>query len=169
MKVAGVEAVPYALRFNEPYVTARGRLERREMVMVRLRADEGLEGLGEAVPLSLRGGASVAAIMREIRESIEPRLAAIDPDEDPASAIESIASGASRPAAAAIEIAGLDLAGKLAGLPVWRLLGAEGAAPVACNATLVAGPPKAVAADARRWSSRGFATFKLKVGVPGDV
>ena len=33
-----------------------GRLERREMVLLRLRCEEGLSGLGEAVPLSLRGG-----------------------------------------------------------------------------------------------------------------
>ena len=35
-----------------------GRLERREMVLLRLRSDDGLIGLGEAVPLSLRGGAA---------------------------------------------------------------------------------------------------------------
>jgi O-succinylbenzoate synthase len=33
----------------------------------------------------------------------------------------------------------------------------------------VAGPPSAVASDAERWLEHGFSTFKLKVGVPGDV
>ena len=41
--------------------------------------------------------------------------------------------------------------------------------PVECNATLVAGEPAAVAADAERWASEGFSTFKLKLGVGDDV
>ena len=56
VRIASVEVIPYALPFREPYVTARGRLERREMVLLRLRSEDGLTGLGEAVPLSLRGG-----------------------------------------------------------------------------------------------------------------
>ena len=56
VRIASVEVIPYALPFREPYVTARGRLERREMVLLRLRSDDGLIGLGEAVPLSLRAG-----------------------------------------------------------------------------------------------------------------
>ena len=36
-----IEVVPYWLPFKEPYVTARGRLTRREMVLLRIRdADE---------------------------------------------------------------------------------------------------------------------------------
>ena len=38
-----------------------------------------------------------------------------------------------------------------------------------CNATLVAGEPEAVAANAREWACPGFDTFKLKVGMDGDV
>jgi o-succinylbenzoate synthase len=169
MRITSIEAIPYALPFKEPYVTARGRLERREMVLVRLRTDEGVEGLGEAVPLSLRGGPSLEEIDREIRDSIEPKLAGIDLEADPLSAVTPIASGLSRQTAAAIEIARLDLAGKLAGVPLWRLLGAARAKPVSCNATLVAGPPNAVASDAEGWAERGFSSFKLKVGVPDDV
>ncbi len=67
MRIVGVDAVPYALPFRDPYVTARGRLERREMALLRLRTDQGIQGLGEAVPLSLRGGASLSEIVRELR------------------------------------------------------------------------------------------------------
>jgi L-Ala-D/L-Glu epimerase len=167
MAIAVVEAVPYALRFREPYVTARGRLERRELVLVRLRSDEGPEGLGEAVAMSLRGGADAAALAREIEEMAAPAL--VGADLRGASAASLDLSGMSAPARAAVEVARLDLAAKLAGMPMWQLLGSESAGPVRCNATLVAGPPAAVAADAERWAERGFSTFKLKVGVPGDV
>src|SRR5215211_4056110 len=115
MKVAGVEAVPYALPFREPYVTARGRLERREMVLVRLRADEGLEGLGEAVAMSLRGGTDAPALAREISDVAAPALVSTEvgtglPGLPPA--------GLSPPARAAVEIAALDLAAKLANVPL---------------------------------------------------
>jgi L-Ala-D/L-Glu epimerase len=152
-RIAAVEAVPYALPFKEPYVTARGRLERREIVLLRVRSEEGLEGLGEAVPLSLRGGApSLAEVLRELE-----KCGGKSHDE------------LSRPARAAVETARADLEAKRMGVPLWRALGARSADPVICNATLVAGPPSAVAADAERWAERGFSTFKLKVGVPGDV
>ena len=81
--IASVDAVPYALPFINPYVTARGRLERRELVLVRLRSDQGVEGLGEAVPLSLRGGASLATVVREIRESVGPSLIGVELDPEP--------------------------------------------------------------------------------------
>src|SRR6476661_860783 len=66
VKIASVEVIPYALPFREPYVTARGRLDRREMVLLRLRDEQGLVGLGEAVPLSLRGGAALAEVVAEL-------------------------------------------------------------------------------------------------------
>ena len=58
MRIERLEVVPYALDFRAPYVTARGRLERRELLLLRLHAD-GVIGIGEAAPLALRGGASL--------------------------------------------------------------------------------------------------------------
>ena len=46
MKIASLEVIPYALPFREPYVTARGRIDRREMALLRVRDDEGRIGLG---------------------------------------------------------------------------------------------------------------------------
>jgi L-alanine-DL-glutamate epimerase-like enolase superfamily enzyme len=178
VKLAEVEVIPYALPFERPYATARGTLERREMMICRLVTDEELVGLGEAVPLSLRGGADLAAVERAIRKGTrrlrradlsdfagsEPTLAAVD------AFIHTVAGRRiAAPAKAAIEMAIFDLAGKASGRPLWSLLGAEEAAPVACNATLVAGPPADVAADAERWAARGFTTFKLKLGTGDDV
>jgi len=169
MRITAVEAVPYALSFREPYVTARGRLERREMVLVRLGTDEGIEGLGEAVAMSLRGASDVASLAREIRERGEPGLVGLEVDPGRAVSAHRIADAMSPAAIAALEVALLDLAARAADQPVWQTLGAGSAKPVVCNATLVAGAPAAVAADAGRWAEHGFETFKLKVGVPGDV
>jgi o-succinylbenzoate synthase len=142
------EVVPYALPFKEPYVTARGRLTRREMVLLRIRDEDGVEGLGEAVPLSLRGGVSIQAVARE--------LEALGSELDPAPA------GLSLPARCALSTALLDLEEKRRGTKGEHV-------PVRCNATLVSGPPAAVAEEAARWAQEGFGTFKLKVGAGEDV
>ncbi len=159
MKIAEVEVVPYALPFREPYVTARGRLERREMVLLRLRSDDGLMGLGEAVPLSLRGGRGLAHVAAEL-ERLGDRGSL---DE---ATLQGDALGLSAPARCAALTALLDLRGRRAA--------AEGSAAqvdaegVECNATLVAGEPTAVAAEASRWAADGFETFKLKLGTGDD-
>lgn len=178
MQVTEVELVPFALPFARPYATARGTLERREMALLRLVTDEGLVGLGEAVPLSLRGGANLADIDRSLRKVArrlrkagiadfagpEPTRAAVD-------AFVYVAAGRRMPAPAkaALEMALFDLAGKASERPLWSLLGADSCEPVRCNATLVSGAPGAVAADAHRWAERGFETFKLKLGAGDDV
>lgn len=143
MRFSSVEVIPYALPFKEPYVTARGVLQRREMVLLRVRDEDGVVGLGEAVPLSLRGGVSLTRVVRELEEWAEAR-------ED---------EGLSAPALCAVATAKADLLGRRAGSG-----GAPGDEAVACNATLVAGEPRAVAAAAERWAADGFTAFKLKLG-----
>jgi o-succinylbenzoate synthase len=160
MRLASVEVIPYALPFKSPYVTARGRLERREMVLLRLRSDDGLIGLGEAVPLSLRGGTALAQVVLELTDLAKR-------DEVDEETLESSALALSAPARCAALTALMDLRGRRA---AGDAAPAEAASqPVKCNATLVAGEPAAVAADAERWAGEGFSTFKLKLGVGDDI
>ena len=156
MRLASVEVIPYALPFKEPYVTARGRLEQREMVLLRLRDENGLVGLGEAVPLSLRGGASLGTVVAEL-EGLGERE---ELDEE---TLRPETSKLSAPARCAALTALLDLRGKTASTA------GESSGAVECNATLVAGEPAAVAADAEGWAAEGFTTFKLKLGAGDDV
>jgi o-succinylbenzoate synthase len=159
VKVASVEVIPYALPFRQPYVTARGRIDRREMVLLRLRSDGGLVGLGEAVPLSMRGGVGLTQIVEELE-----RLGERDSLDE--ATLRGDAVELSPPARCAALTALLDLRGR-------RAADASAAAgqprPVECNATLIAGEPAAVAADALSWAEDGFNTFKLKLGAGDDV
>lgn len=143
MQITSVDVISYALPFREPYVTARGVLLEREMVLLRVRDEDGVVGLGEAVPLALRGGIGLMEVVRELQAWAEGQ-------ED---------EGLSAPALCAVTVARADLLGRRA---------ADGGGgedeAVPCNATLVAGAPKAVAADAERWAADGFTTFKLKLG-----
>jgi o-succinylbenzoate synthase len=176
MRIERVETVPYALPFREPYRTARGELRAREMVLLRLHADDGAEGLGEAVPLSLRGDRPLAEVETELadaaRRIVDLELNADSGDPLAIAVATMIELNAPRrlpgAVAAALESALFDLAAKAAGEPLWQLLGAPEAEPVECNATLVAAEPDAVAAAASAWADEGFTTFKLKLGAGFD-
>src|SRR5262245_8250536 len=161
MRIASVEVVPYALPFREPYVTAAGTLERREMALLRVTSEQGLVGLGEAVPLSLRGGTSLSEVVEELK-----RLGERDSLDEPT--LRGDALSLSAPARCAALTALADLRGRRAAAEHGEGPGAAGP-PIRCNATLVAGEPAAVAADAERWAADGFTSFKLKLGTGDDV
>jgi L-alanine-DL-glutamate epimerase-like enolase superfamily enzyme len=150
-----IEVIPYALPFREPYVTARGRLERRELILVRVADDEGLVGLGETTSLSLRGGRGVSEIAAELE-----RIAALCDGERAGVSTFHLSRELGSPearCALAVAIMDLDL----------RRRDAPEPAPVPCNATLSAGSGGEVAHSALRWRELGFRSFKLKVG-PGE-
>jgi L-Ala-D/L-Glu epimerase len=155
VRLSSVEVIPYALPFEQPYVTARGSLTQREMVLLRVRDEDGVVGLGEAVPLALRGGVGLREVVAELEGWGEAR------DVDRLSA----------PARCAVETALMDLRGRRVGKRLGERVRDEA---VECNATLVAGAPEAVAAEAEKWARAGFTTFKLKLGaetakiVPGE-
>ena len=141
------EVIPYALPFREPYVTSRGRLDRRELILLRLTDSDGVVGLGETTSLSLRGGRALEAIAAELRQTAwdRPYECARSPE-----------------ARCAIATALFDLELRRAG-------GRHHTEPIPVNATLSSGAPGEVAAAASAWAEAGFTTFKLKVGGEGDV
>ena len=155
MRLASVEVIPYALPFKEPYVTATGTLTQREMVLLRLRDADGIVGLGEAVPLSLRGGTALARVVEELET-----LGGHDALDE--AMVRGSAAALSAPARCAALTALLDLRG--------RRVAADGMAsegpcePIRCNATLSAGDPAVVVTAAEHWAADGFSTFKLKLG-----
>src|SRR5690242_7203982 len=165
MRIASVEVVPYALPFAQPYVTARGTLARREMVLLRLRDEDGQTGLGEAVPLSLRGGATLAQVVDELEGLRQGNVlgAAVEAGNVGEAARLPPKLELSAPARCAALTALLDLGERALGI------GAGSPEPIPCNATLVAGEPAAVAEEAQRWAADGYTAFKLKLGAGKDV
>lgn len=151
--------IPYALPFREPYVTARGRLLQREIVLLRIRSEDGLTGLGEGVPMSLRGGDSLEVVVGDLRDWGERALEGV-----------SGVSGMCPPARIAARTALADTEAKRLSVPLHELL-RPGSAPAAveCNATLTAGDPAEVLRQAEAWARDGFTVFKLKLGAGDDL
>jgi len=166
MPISAREVIPYALPFREPYVTARGQLERREMVLLRIRDEDGIVGLGEAVPLSLRGGAALGQVVGELEGVassglLDRALESAEPGDAPRLPAD---LDLSEPARCGALTALLDLSERRASAAP-----EPPPPPVPCNATLVTGEPAAVAEEALRWREEGFSTFKLKLGAGEDA
>ena len=153
-----LEARVETLRMAETFVISRGAADEAEVVLVEIRHG-GVSGYGEATPIE-RYEESAASALAFVRESEELL------GDDPFALEEIGARLAERPgeqaAKAAIDGALHDLCGKLAGLPVWRLLGLPRAGPPT-SWTIWLGEPDDMARRAERVSGR-FKRLKLKLG-----
>ena len=153
------EVVPYALPFRRTYRAAPGALERRELVLLRVTDRNGITGLGEGVPLSLRGGASTEAVVEVLKRW------ALAAEEQ---GLSTLPEGPA-PARCAVATALADLEAKIEGVPLHVLLGGTpDRLEVRCNAAIGADPVEDVATQGELLAAAGFRRFKLKVGVPGD-
>jgi len=135
-----------------------------EIVVVRLRSASGAAGFGEAAPWVVFTGsaeASAAALDRYLRPVVLGR----DPDQLPAIMADAERALVGHPEAkAALETALLDLRGRLAGQPVWALLGGRCRTDIALSISL-ADPDFAADVDLLgRFRAQGGNIVKLKTG-----
>lgn len=171
MRITGCETFPISLPFRAPYITANGTIGSREMAVLRISAEGGMVGYGDAVPMSLRGGPGLDRVLADLDRAAAGTLAGagLEGDADVRTLLAACADrDISSAALAAIDVALLDLLGRATGLPAWQILGAGRVAPVECNGTLGGGEPDAVAADAAELAGRGFRALKIKVGIGDD-
>jgi L-alanine-DL-glutamate epimerase-like enolase superfamily enzyme len=146
------------LRMAETFVISRGASDEAEVVVVEIGHD-GATGYGEANPIERynESAASALAFLQAAEELL---------GDDPF-ALEAIGERLQeRPgeqaAKAAIDAALHDLCGKLAGLPVWKLLGLEREGPPT-SWTIWLGDPDDMARRAEKVRGR-FKRLKLKLG-----
>jgi o-succinylbenzoate synthase len=134
-----------SIPLREPFVTAGGVVQARELALIRLEDDDGNLGFGEGAPLEPYDGVSVDEVWEALRDGPPER-------------------GAPPQARAAWELAELDLQCRRRGRP----LGELGPDQIPVNRTLAAGPPEETAAAAHEGVRAGYSCFKVKVGLPDD-
>jgi L-alanine-DL-glutamate epimerase-like enolase superfamily enzyme len=161
-----IERVTAALR--APFVSARGSVVRRELLLLRLEGRDGGVGFGEAAPLPDYDGVGIERCLDALEDC---RAVLTDSDGDDR---ESLLTECSRlavlpQALAAIDLALWDLAGRRAARPVWRLLGASEPPPLEVNYTVSASDRAGAAAEASAAHNAGYGTLKLKVGTGDDA
>ncbi|MEM8869396.1 MAG: enolase C-terminal domain-like protein [Pseudomonadota bacterium] len=140
-----------------------------DIVVLRLTSEGGTNGFGEASTWSVFTGsaeASFAALDRYIRPLVTGRR--VDERAAIMSTVQHAVAHCTE-AKAALDSALLDLQGRLAGLPVWALLGgkARGTIPLSCS---IANPD--FEADLRlmeRIRADGLRIIKLKTGFQGHA
>ena len=146
---------PSTLRFREPVRAAWGVLAERELLRVRLEADDGLVGLGEAAPLEPYDGVALAAV-RAALDAYAEVLAGLRARTD---ALEACRAERDLPQAlAAVDLALWDLAGRRSGRPVAQLISVEAARSIPVNATIGAEDRAGAAAAAAAAAQADFDT-----------
>lgn len=165
--IVGVEAIPVTIR-RKPEIrlrTAYGVRDSSAVVLVRVRCEDGAEGIGEATGGPAWSGETQRISLAVIRDLLGPAIVGLDP-----SRIERVLqrmAGAVRHhpfAKAAIEMACFDLVGKAAGLPVYQLLGGKYREEIPIRFVVTAAEPERAAEIARGCVQQGFDAIKVKVG-----
>ena len=155
-------------RFGAPFAAAYGELSQRPFLILTLEDANGVLGFGEAAPLEAYDGVSID----HVRAALDDCVPVLRDCEgiDHAGVLAACREVAVLPqAVAAIDLALWDLAGRRAGEPVWRLLGAGDPAPVAVNWTIGAIDRAGAALAAGQARAAGYRCVKVKVGVGDDA
>jgi L-alanine-DL-glutamate epimerase-like enolase superfamily enzyme len=160
-----LDVEPFVLRFREPVRAAWGVLEERQLLRVRLAADDGLVGLGEAAPLEPYDGVALAVVRAALDAYAE--VLADCPEDD---ALEACRAERDLPQAlAAVDLALWDLAGRRSTRPVAQLISIEAARSIPVNATIGAEDRAGASAAAAAAAQADFDTIKVKVGIGDDA
>jgi L-alanine-DL-glutamate epimerase-like enolase superfamily enzyme len=144
------------LELAETFVIARSSQDTAEVVFVEIEHD-GVTGFGEATPIDRYEQSAESAL-----EYVEEHADALSEDPWALEEIEARLPREEFAARAGIDAALHDLQGKLAGLPVWRLLGLRRAGPPT-SWTIWLGDPDDMARRAQGVADR-FNRLKLKLG-----
>lgn len=167
LKITDVEIFLFDLALTSPFRIAIGIMNAANDLLVRIRTDQGIVGLGEACPFPPITGetqATNAAAARTIRDMIVGRdpLAIDDLLRRIGPLVHSNPS-----AVAAFDMALFDILGKVAGLPLFRLLG--GSKNVfETDITTSLDTLEAMTAESKKYADMGYKTLKVKVGLNPD-
>jgi L-alanine-DL-glutamate epimerase-like enolase superfamily enzyme len=171
LRITGVRAWRVELELAEPYEIAYERVERASNVFLALDTDDGVVGHGCAAPDPLVTRETADGVLRAMTETVEPALVGADPLRV-ALALERLREPlAEQPAAlAAVDMALHDLLGKVAGMPLWRLLGGFRDRILTSVTIGILGEEETVR-RARARVDEGFRSLKLKGGadVESDI
>lgn len=167
LKITDVEIFLFDIPLTSPFRIAIGEMSAATDLLVRVRTDQGVTGLGEACPFPPITGetqATNAAAAKAIRDMVIGKdPLAID---DLVRLIGPIVH-ANPSAVAAFDMAFHDILGKVAGLPLFRLLG--GTKNVfETDITTSLDTLEKMTAEAKGYADKGYKTLKVKVGLDPD-
>lgn len=170
MKIADVRTIPLSYRCDKPYMSAAGAQVARHALVVEVETDTGLIGIGEAGS----AGGPLVSTQVVIEHELKPLLLGEDPLR-----IEYLwqkmfqrsrqhgRRGIIMHAISGLDVALWDLVGKVAGLPLYRLLGGyrDRVEAYASGGFYQEGKDvAALAEEAGSYVSQGYRAMKMKIG-----
>ncbi|HZD92019.1 MAG TPA: enolase C-terminal domain-like protein [Pseudolabrys sp.] len=166
LRIRRADAIAIAVPLAKPMLMAAETITHAENLVVRLEAEDGLVGWGEATVAPTMTGDTLPGMVAALRRHLAPLIVGADVGERAELSRRCrqaiVHNGGAK---AAVEIALLDLAGKHYGVPAVELIGGALRRSVA-NMWLLGNPdPAADIAEAKRKVAEGYTYFKLKVGV----
>jgi L-alanine-DL-glutamate epimerase-like enolase superfamily enzyme len=168
MKITSIEAVPVRVPLKKGMWTrtAHGDHVTSDYVIVRVRTDSGLEGLGEATVAARWSGETSESCVATVRTILGPALIGGDPTAvSRARAVMDRALKLNPFTKAAVEMALWDLSGKAAGVPIYQLLGGKVRDVVPTKMMIGAFDLPRVRGLAQEFLAWGVRCLKVKVGI----
>ena len=165
MQIKTIEPIAVSLPMLKPVIMAGEEVRRADNVLVRIEADDGTVGWGEAASAPVMTGETLESIVSAVgylSSALRGREAA-----DIAGALAAMDDRmyGNQGAKAAIEIALHDLAGRATGKPVHALLGDKRRNRMPLLGVIGGGDYDGDLRDAEKKKAAGVTAYKIKVGI----
>jgi L-alanine-DL-glutamate epimerase-like enolase superfamily enzyme len=165
VKIKRVEPIAVSFPMKKPVFMAGVEIRQADNVLVRVEADNGVIGWGEAASAPTMTGETVESMMAAVGYLI----AAVEgrPAEDIAGTLAAMSTRmyGNHAAKAAIEMALHDLVGRATGQPAYALLGGKQRSRMAILGVISTGELASDLREAERKKADGYSAFKIKVGI----
>ncbi len=164
MEVFGIE-MPLAGSFTSAGITKNVT----KCVVIRLTASDGTVGISSIEPsATAKSPGTAAELAVALRERIAPAIVGQDPlNVHRLIELFDKLTPAQPGAGAGVEMACIDLAARIYGVPMTTYLGGSVMSEMQFNGWIGALPPQEAATEALRWLKAGFKSAKIKVGGGG--
>ncbi|PRB69235.1 enolase C-terminal domain-like protein [Arthrobacter sp. MYb213] len=164
MKIARIEAIPYAIPYTHPLRFASGEVHTADHVLIRVHTEDGIIGIADAPPRPYTYGETQTSIRTIVQDVFGPQVLGLDIFDR-----EKIRQVMDRTihnqvAKGALDIAIWDAIGQAVKTPVHKLLGGF-TDSMRVSHMLGFRPAEELLEEALRFGEQyGITTFKLKVG-----
>jgi L-alanine-DL-glutamate epimerase-like enolase superfamily enzyme len=170
-KIRKIDVFPLNIPLSEPFVISLETITHAENILVRITADNGVEGLGECSPYRRIAGETQASGLA-VAPLLANALSGLNPLEINTCILAmDLAIAGNRCIKSAFDLALHDLAARLLDIPLYQYLGGRNAKPLHTDMTVSMLAPEDMAKAALRFKLDGFPAIKLKLGggYPQDI
>ena len=165
MKIKTIEPIAVSLPMRKPVIMAGEEVRQANNMLVRLTADDGAVGWGEAAAAPTMTGETIESMVAAVHHFAPALVGRTADDIGGSLAIMHRAMYGNHGAKAAIEIALHDLVGRATGRPAHALLGDRRRSRLPVLGVIGGGDLEGDLRDAAAKKAAGVTVFKIKVGI----